>query len=61
MTDGHQFTRVRLEEVLAEVETLDDQLPEPISLRASVENIETTIELLERVDSTCKVPQEQSR
>ncbi|WP_254532379.1 hypothetical protein [Natrinema gelatinilyticum] len=51
MTDGHQFTRIRLEEVLGEVKTLDKELPEPISMQPSIENIETTIELFERVDS----------
>ncbi|WP_254524831.1 hypothetical protein [Natrinema caseinilyticum] len=61
MTDGHQFTRVRLEEVLGEVKTLDKELPEPITMRPSIKNIESTIELFERVDSTGATARERTR
>ncbi|WP_254522002.1 hypothetical protein [Natrinema caseinilyticum] len=61
MTDSHQFTRVRLEEVLGEVKTLDRELPEPITMRPSIKNIEATIELFERVDTTRAAAQERTR
>ncbi|WP_254525085.1 hypothetical protein [Natrinema caseinilyticum] len=61
MTDSSQFTRICLEEVLREVETLDTQLSEPITLRPAITTLETTVELLERVVSNCAGGQKRTR
>ncbi|WP_254522043.1 hypothetical protein [Natrinema caseinilyticum] len=61
MTDGHRHTRVRLAEVLAEVEMLDRHLPEPITMHAAIDDLETAIELLDRVDSTGATAEHRNR
>ncbi|QLG49660.1 hypothetical protein [Natrinema halophilum] len=47
---AHDHTRVRLEEVLADIETLDDQLLAPLSLGPAIRNVEETIQVYERLE-----------
>ncbi|WP_254525782.1 hypothetical protein [Natrinema caseinilyticum] len=49
--DSHEFLRIRLEEVRGEILTLDGQLPDPITMRPAIKNIDETIELFERIDA----------
>ncbi|WP_408960157.1 hypothetical protein [Natrinema sp. 74] len=50
-TDAEQPIRVRLEEVLDDIQTLEGQLADPLSLGPAIRNLEETIEAYERLCS----------
>ncbi|WP_222913541.1 hypothetical protein [Natrinema sp. SYSU A 869] len=57
-TDADHAMRVRLEEVLDDIKTLDGQLADLLTLGPAIRNLEETIEVYERFDIEDHDPQE---
>lgn len=48
-TDADSPVRIRLEEILDDVRTLDGQVADPLTLEPAIRNLEGTIEAYERI------------
>lgn len=50
MTSDADRTRIRLEEIRAEVRVLESALPEPLTLEPAIRDITATLEAYESID-----------